>query len=67
LAELAVTPLSSVRTITRILAREGLTHRRTGRYVPASTRYPALPVTRDNQVYQIDYVGPCYLQGPIRF
>ncbi len=32
LAELAVASLPSVRTIGRILAREGLTHRRTGRY-----------------------------------
>lgn len=67
LEDLAVTPLPSVRTITRILAREGLTHRRTGRYVPKGTSYPTLPATRPNQVHQLDYVGPCYLQGPVRF
>ncbi len=67
LEELAVTPPPSVRTIGRILAREELTHRRTGRYVPKGTPYPALPATRVNQVHQIDYVGPCYLQGPVRF
>ena len=67
LEDLAVTPLPSVRTIGRILAREGLTHRRTGRYIPKGTPYPALPAARVNQVHQLDYVGPCYLQGPVRF
>jgi hypothetical protein len=67
LEDLAVTPLPSVRTITRILAREELTHRRTGRYAPKGTPYPALPAEWPNHVHQIDYVGPCYLQGPVRF
>jgi hypothetical protein len=67
LAELSVTPLPSVRTINRILAREGLTHRRTGRYTPKGTPYPTLAATRSNQVHQIDYLGPCYLRGPVRF
>ena len=67
LEDLAVTPLPSVRTITRILAREELTHRRTSRYAPKGTPYPALPAEWPNQVHQADYVGPCYLQGPVRF
>lgn len=67
LEELSVTPLPSVRTINRILAREGLTHRRTGRYTPKGTPYPALPAERPNQVHQLDYIGPCYLRGPVRF
>jgi transposase InsO family protein len=67
LEELAVTPLPSVRTINRIVAREGLTYRRTGRYVPKGKVYPALPAERANQVHQLDYVGPCYLRGPVRF
>ncbi len=67
LEELAVTPLPSVRTINRIVAREGLTYRRTGRYVPKGKAYPALPAARANQVHQLDYVGPCYLRGPVRF
>ena len=67
LEDRAVTPLPSVRTITRILAREELTHRRTSRYAPKGTPYPALPAEWPNQVHQIDYVGPCYLQGPVRF
>ena len=67
LEELSVTPLPSVRTINRILAREGLTHRRSGRYTPKGTPYPALPAERPNQVHQLDYIGPCYLRGPVRF
>lgn len=67
LEELNVTPLPSVRTINRILAREGLTHRRTGRYTPKGTPYPALLAGRPNQVHQLDYIGPCYLRGPVRF
>ncbi len=67
LEELAVTPLPSIRTIGRILAREGLTYRRTGRYTPKGTPYPALPATQANHVHHVDYVGPCYLQGPVRF
>lgn len=67
LAELSVAPLPSIRTINRILAREGLTHRRTGRYVPKGKCYPALVASTTNQVHQLDYVGPCYLRGPVRF
>jgi transposase InsO family protein len=67
LEELNVTPLPSVRTINRIPAREGLTHRRTGRYTPKGTPYPALLAERPNQVHQLDYIGPCYLRGPVRF
>ncbi len=67
LEELGVAPLPSIRTIDRILVREGLTHRRTGRYVSKRVPYPALPAGRPNQVHQVDYVGPCYLRGPVRF
>ena len=67
LEELHVTPLPAVRTINRILAREELTHRRTGRYVPKGTPYPALEATRPNQVHQLDYIGPSYLRTPLRF
>lgn len=67
LEELGVTPLPSVRTLNRILAREGLTHRRTGRYVPKGKVYPALAASPSNQVHQLDYIGPCYLRGPVRF
>jgi hypothetical protein len=67
LEELAVTPLPAIRTINRILAREGLTHRRTGRYQPKGKRYPTLVADRPNHVHQLDYVGPCYLRPPVRF
>lgn len=67
LEELEVSPLPALRTINRILVRQGLTHRRTGRYVPKGKVYPTLPATTANQVHQIDYLGPCYLRGPVRF
>lgn len=65
--DLGVKPLPSVRTINRILSRNDLTHRRTGRYEPKGTVYPALPSLKPNQTHQADFIGPCYLQGPIRF
>lgn len=65
--DLGVKPLPSLRTINRILARNELTHRRTGRYEPKGTAYPALPSLFPNQTHQADFVGPCYLRGPIRF
>lgn len=67
LEDLGVESLPSLRTINRILRREGLTHRRTGRYEPKGKRYPQLSGERVNQVHQTDYVGPCYLHGPVRF
>lgn len=67
LAELGLSPLPSLRTINRVLSREGLTHRRTGRYEPKGKKYPQLCGNGANQVHQTDYVGPCYLRGPVRF
>jgi len=67
LEALEVRPLPSVRTIARILARHDLTHARTGRYEPRGKKYPALVATRPGDVQQTDFVGPCYLDGPIRF
>ena len=65
--DLGIESLPSIRTINRILARNDLTHRRTGRYEPKGTAYPALPASLPNQTHQADFVGPCYLQGSIRF
>jgi len=65
--ELEVMPLPSIRTINRILNRHSLTHRRTGKYEAKGTAYPALPSLRANQTHQADFVGPCYLKGPVRF
>jgi transposase InsO family protein len=65
--DLGVKPLPSLRTINRILSRNGLTHRRTGIYQPKGKTYPKLPSLLTNQTHQADLVGPCYLKGPIRF
>ena len=65
--ELGIRPLPSLRTINRILRRNELTHRRTGRYAAKGTPYPKLPSLFPNQTHQADLVGPCYLKGPVRF
>ena len=67
LEDMDISPPPSLRTINRILARNDLTHRRTGRYSPKGTPYPALPSAEANETHQADLVGPCYLKGPIRF
>ena len=56
-----------MRTIGRILARHELTHRRTGRYESKGKEYPELKAERSGAVHQTDLVGPCYLEGPVRF
>lgn len=67
LEELMVRPLPSLSTINRILVRNELTHRRTGRYQPKGRKYPKLVAERPGDVHQSDFVGPCYLSGPVRF
>ena len=67
LNDLGVSPVPSLRTINRILVRQDLTNRRTGRYQPKGKVYPVLPAEHPNQIHQADFVGPCYLKGPIRF
>src|SRR4030066_1514842 len=67
LEDLEMPPIPSLRTISRILRRRDLTHRRTGRYEPKGKAYPGLPMLLPNQTHQVDLVGPCYLTGPIRF
>jgi putative transposase len=67
LEDLGVKPLPSERTINRILSRNELIHRRTGKYEPKGTPYPKLPALLPNQTHQMDMVGPCYLTGPLRF
>jgi len=67
LDEMGVPYVPSLRTINRILARQDLTNRRTGRYQSKGRRYPVLPAAQPNQIHQADFVGPCYLKGPIRF
>jgi hypothetical protein len=63
LADLAVQPLPSIRTIGRILVRHDLTHRRTGRYESKGVVYPQVEASCPNDVHQSDFVGPCYLRG----
>lgn len=60
-------PLPSLRTINRILRRQGLIQRRTERYQPKGKTYPRLEGTSVNRVHQLDFVGPRYLRGPTRF
>jgi putative transposase len=67
LEEIGVKVLPSIRTINRILSRNELTHRRTGKYEAKGTTYPKLPSLLPNQTHQADLVGPCYLKGPVRF
>ena len=67
LEDLGIKPLPSIRTINRILSRNELTYRRTGKYEPKGTIYPELPSLLPNQTHQADLVGPCYLKGPVRF
>lgn len=62
-----VSPLPSVRTINRILCRRELTHRRIGRYEPKGKKYPKLEGTSVNRAHQSDFLGPCFLHGPVRF
>jgi len=65
--DLLVRPLPSLSTISRILSRNELTHQRTGRYEPQGRRYPKLVAHKPGDVHQADFVGPCYLAGPVRF
>ena len=58
LEDLGVSPLPSLRTINRILKRNDLTHRRTGKYEPKGTPYPKLPALLPNQTHQMDMVWP---------
>ena len=67
LEDLGLEPLLSLRTINRILSRNDLTHRRTGRYEPTGKQYPSLKATSVNSVHQADFLGPCYLSSSLRF
>ena len=65
--EQRIEPIPSLSTINRIIKRNGLTHRRTGRYISKGKKYPAPQATIPGAVHQLDRVGPCFLKGPIRF
>ena len=63
LEEQGVIPLPSLRTINRILSRNDLTNKRTGRYEPKGTPYPEFPAKLPNQRHQADFVGPRHIRG----
>jgi putative transposase len=66
LSELGLAP-PSLRTISRVLERQGLVTRARGGYVPTGAPYPVLLAERPGQVHQTDFVGPCFLRGALRF
>jgi transposase-like protein len=57
----------SLRTINRVLERHGLLDHPRRPYVAKGTAYPILRAERPGQVHQSDFVGPCFLRGPVRF
>ena len=63
----SINPLPSESTIKRILKKHGLISRAKGPYKPKGKKYPTIAAKRVNDVQQFDFVGPCYLQGPVRF
>jgi putative transposase len=62
-----ISPLPSESTVKRILNRHGLVSRKKGAYKPKGKKYPTIAAKRVNDVQQFDFVGPCYLQGPVKF
>ena len=67
LEALGISPIPAVRTINRILDRHALPTRRVGPYIPKGTPYPTFAADRPGVRHQTDFVGPCYLAGPVRF
>jgi putative transposase len=59
--------IPSLRTINRILDRNGLTVKRQNNYVPKSKKYPNLYANRPNQIHQLDFVGPRYGTNAMRY
>jgi len=60
--DLGIKNIPSVRTINRILSRNGLLTRQKGKYEKKGTKYPLLKAEKVNQIHQMDFVGPCYLR-----
>lgn len=67
LEDYGVSRLPSISTIKRILKKHGLTSKGNCPYKPKGKKYPEIAAKRINDVQQFDFVGPCYLQGPVRF
>jgi len=66
LKELNIKNIPSLRTIDRILSRNGLT-RQKDKYQSIGVKYPVFEAVKPNQIHQLDFVGPRYLSGGIRF
>ena len=64
LEQLGYRPLPTLRTIERILQREGLTRPRQSLELASPLKiYPGPKAKDSNQVHQLDFVGPRYLEG----
>jgi len=63
LEDLGVEPLPSLRTINRILSRNGLTHRRTDKYKPKGTPYPKFPALFPTRPIRRTWLGRVISQG----
>ena len=62
LSEQAISTIPSPRTINRIISRNDLTHRRTGRYEPKGIPYPQFTSKIPNHRHQLDFVGPRHIR-----
>jgi len=59
--------IPSLRTINRILDRNGLTIKRQKNHVPKGKKYPTMHANRPNQIHQLDFVGPRYGAKALRY
>lgn len=66
LKELNIKNIPGLRTIDRILSRNGLT-RQKDKYQSKGVKYPVFEAVKPNQIHQLDFVGPRYLSGGTRF
>jgi transposase InsO family protein len=59
--------IPSLRTINRILDRHGLTIKRQKNRVTKGKKYPKIHAEQPNHVHQLDFMGPRYGAGALRF
>jgi len=60
-------PLPSLSTVKRVLRKHNLIEEHNKKYISKGRIYPKLPAVFPNDVQQFDFVGPCFLKGPVRF